>query len=160
MRVARPQIARYAERYCIAQLAEDATQEALWTLYRKLPTLRSVAAFPVWLLRIVARICSGLVTPLWRRIEVLQEEHWAAQPEDVELRLDLANAIETLPETYREALLLFYYCDLSVTETAGRLGIANSAARVRLHRGRELIRLQLTGERRALDSMPGRGSRS
>ena len=160
LRAARPQIARYAARYCIAQLAEDATQEALWTLYRKLPTLRSVAAFPVWLLRIVARICSGLVTPLWRRIEALQEEHWAAQPEDVELRLDLANAIEALPETYREALVLFYYCDLSVAETAGRLGIANSAARVRLHRGRELIRLQLTGERRAPDSMPGRGSRS
>ena len=160
LRVARPQIARYAARYCIAQLAEDATQEALWTLYRKLPTLRSAAAFPVWLLWIVARICSGLVTPLWRRIEALQEVHWAAQPEDVELRLDLANAIEMLPETYREALLLFYYCDLSVAETAGRLGIANSAARVRLHRGRELIRLQLTGERRAPDSMPGRGSRS
>ena len=107
MRVARPQIARYAERYCIAQLAEDATQEALWTLYQKLPTLRAVAAFPVWLLRIVARICSGLVSPLWRRVEALQEEHWAAQPEDIELRLDLANAIEALPETYREALRSF-----------------------------------------------------
>ena len=93
------------------------------------------------------RICSGLVSPLWRRVEALQEEHWAAQPEDVELRLDLANAIEALPETYREALSLFYYCDLSVAETAGRLGITNSAARVRLHRGRELIRLQLTRER-------------
>ena len=125
--------------------------------------MRSVAAFPVWLLRIVARICTGLVTPLWRRIEVLQDEHWAAQPEDVELRLDLAEAIEALPETYREALLLFYYCDLSVAETAGRLGIAREAARVRLHRGRELIRRQLTGERSdylAPDPMPGRGSRS
>ena len=158
LRAARPQIARYAARYCVAQLAEDATQEALWTLYRKLPTLRSVAAFPVWLIRIVARICSGLVTPLWRRIEALQEEHWTAQPDDVELHLDLARAIEALPETYREALVLFYYCDLSIAETAGRLGIANAAARVRLHRGRELIRRRLTGESSdcsAPDPMPG-----
>ncbi len=125
--------------------------------------MRSVAAFPVWLLRIVARICTGLVTPLWRRIEVLQDEHWAAQPEDVELRLDLAEAIEALPETYREALMLFYYCDLSVAETAGRLGISREATRVRLHRGRELIRRQLTGERSdylAPDPMPGCESRS
>ena len=100
-------------------MAEDATQEALWTLYRRLPALRSVAAFPLWLLRIVARICFGLVSPLWRRIEALQEDDWAARPEDVELRLDLEKAIEALPETHREAILLYYYCELSVAETAG-----------------------------------------
>ena len=146
MRVARPQIRRYAERYCIAQMAEDATQEALLTLYRRLPALRTVAAFPVWLLRIVARICFGLVSPLWRRIEVLQEEALASsRPEDVELRLDLERSIEALPETYREAILLFYYGDLSVAETAARLGISPEAARVRLHRGRALIRERLVG---------------
>ena len=83
-------------------MAEDATQEALWTLYRRLPALRSVAAFPLWLLRIVARICFGLVSPLWRRIEALQDvDQNAAQPEDVELRLDLERAIEALPESHR-----------------------------------------------------------
>lgn len=145
LRVARPHIRRYAERYCIAQMAEDATQEALWTLYRRLPALRSVAAFPVWLLRIVARICFGLVSPLWRRIEALQDDGPAAtRPEDVELRLDLERAIEALPEGHREAILLFYYCELSVAETAGRLGISAEAVRVRLHRGRALIRDRLT----------------
>ena len=53
--------------------------------------------------------------------------------------------IEALPETYREAILLFYYGDLSVAETAARLGIMPEAARVRLHRGRALIRERLVG---------------
>jgi RNA polymerase sigma factor (sigma-70 family) len=128
-------------------MAEDATQEALWTLTRRLPALRSVAAFPVWLLRIVARICFGLVSPLWRRIEALQDDGLAAtKPEDIELRLDLERAIETLPETCREAILLFYYCDLPVAETAARLGISAEAVRVRLHRGRALIRDRLTAK--------------
>ena len=144
LRVARPHVRRYAERYCLSE-AEDATQEALWTIHRKLPALRSVAAFPVWLLRIVARICFGLVTPLWRRIELLQDMDVAAAPaDDPDLRLDLANAVEALPETCREAIVLFYYCDLSVAETAERLGISRSAAKVRLHRGRELLRVNLT----------------
>ena len=56
------------------------------------------------------------------------------------------NAIEALPETYREAVVLFYYCDLSVAETADRLGISRPAVRVRLHRGRELLRVKLTRE--------------
>jgi len=144
LRVARPHIRRYAERYCVAQMAEDAIQEALWTLYRRLPALRSVTAFPMWLLRIVARICFGLVSPLWRRIEALPDDDLAAAgPEDVELRLDLERAIEALPESHREAILLFYYCDLSVAETAARLGVSAEAVRVRLHRGRALIRGRL-----------------
>lgn len=145
LRVAQPQIRRYAERYCVAQMAEDATQEALWTLYTRLPALRSIAAFPQWLLRIVARICFGLVSPLWRRIEALQDESLAAAaPEDTLLRLDLERAIEALPETHRDAILLFYYCELPVAEIAARLGISAEAVRVRLHRGRALIRNRLT----------------
>ena len=147
LRVARPHIRRYAERYCVAQMAEDATQEALWTLYRRLPALRSVAAFPLWLLRIVARICFGLVSPLWRRIEALQEDIQSAErPDAIELRLDLERAIEALPEGYREAILLFYLCELSVAETAGRLGISREAVKVRLHRGRAALRARLGKE--------------
>lgn len=147
LRVARPHIRRYAERYCVAQMAEDATQEALWTLTRRLPALRSVAAFPLWLLRIVARICFGLVSPLWRRIEALQDDgQAAARPEDIELRLDLERAIEALPESHRQAILLFYFCELNVAETAERLGIGRGAVKARLHRGRAMLRDRLGKE--------------
>jgi len=145
LRVARPHIRRYAERYCVAQMAEDATQEAMWTLYRRLPGLRSVVALPMWLLRTVARICMGLISPLWRRIEALQDDDAGSTlPEDAELRIDLERAIDALPDTYRDAIGFFYFSDLSVAETAARLGITAEAARVRLHRGRALIRERLT----------------
>lgn len=144
LRVARPQIRRYAERYCIAQMAEDATQEAMWTLYQRLPALRSVAALPMWLLRTVARICTGFVSPLWRRIAALQDmESESTRPQDIELKLDLERAIAALPDTYRDAIVLFYVEELPVADTAARLGISAEATRVRLHRGRALIRDQL-----------------
>lgn len=128
-------------------MAEDATQEALWTLYRRLPALRSVTAFPLWLLRIVARICFGLVSPLWRRIEALQDDmQSAARPADIELRLDLERAIEALPDGHREAILLFYFRELSVADTARQLGISREAVKVRLHRGRASIRAALGKE--------------
>ena len=147
LRVARPYIRRQAERHCAAQLADDATQEAMLTLSRRLPALRSVAALPVWLARIVARICFGLVSPLWRQIEALQEvDSGAAGAEDVELRLDLERAVEALPDTLREAILLFYFRELPVAELAGRLGISREAVKVRLHRGRALLRDRLIGK--------------
>lgn len=131
----------------MAQMAEDATQEALWTLYRRLPALRSVTAFPLWLLRIVARICFGLVSPLWRRIEALQDDmQGVARPDDIELGLDLERAIEALPEGHREAILLFYFRELSVADTAQQLGISREAVKVRLHRGRASLRAQLSKE--------------
>ena len=144
LRAAQPRIRRYAERQCIAH-ADDATQEALWTITRKIPSLRSVAAFPAWLFRIVARICVGLVGPIWRRIEELKEEEVACAAAQVatELRLDLANAVEALPDTYRTPLLMHYYGDLPVAEIAAQLGISEVAAKVRLHRGREQIRKRL-----------------
>jgi RNA polymerase sigma factor (sigma-70 family) len=144
LRVARPQIRRYAERYCVAQMAEDATQEAMVTLYRRLPALRSVAALPMWLIRTVARICMGIVSPFWRRIEQLQdEEAESTRPEDIALKLDLERAIGSLPDTYRDAIVLFYVSEMSVAEVSSRLGISAEATRVRLHRGRALLRDQL-----------------
>lgn len=127
-------------------MAEDATQEALWTVVRRLPALRSAAAFPIWLLRVVTRICGGLVSPLWRRIEALQDgdDTQPARMEDIELRLDLERAIEALSEGHRDAILLFYFAELSVAETAARLGISEEATRVRLHRGRAAIRDRLS----------------
>lgn len=147
LRAARPHIRRYAQRRCIAQ-ADDATQEALWAVYRKTPTLRSVAAFPAWLVRIVARICLGLAGPLWRRIEALKETDAATAAETlpIELRIDLACAVDALPEIYCAVLHLHYYEDLPLVEIAARLGISAGAAKVRLHRGREAIRRRLAGQ--------------
>lgn len=141
LRAARPQARRYAERHCRAE-ADDATQEALWTVHRRLPALRSAAAFPVWLLRIVVRICAGLVSPLWRRIEELKQDEAAPAP-DLDLRLDVARAVEALPDTYREAVVMHYFSGLTIAEIAARLGIGAGAAKVRLHRARARIRNHL-----------------
>lgn len=147
LRVARPHIRRHAQRRCLAQ-ADDATQEALWAVFRKTPTLRSVAAFPAWLVRIVARICLGLAGPLWQRIEALKETDAASAAEaaPIELRIDLARAVDALPETYRAVLHLHYYEDLPLVDIAAQLGISAGAAKVRLHRGREAIRRRLVGQ--------------
>lgn len=147
LRAAQPHIRRHAERRCLAH-ADEATQEALWTVHQKTPTLRSVIAFPAWLLRVVARICLGLVGPLWQRIESLKEDDAtaAADTVSIDLRIDLAKAVDALPDTYRAAMVMHYYEDVPVADVAARLGISEAAAKVRLHRGREAVRMRLVGQ--------------
>lgn len=56
------------------------------------------------------------------------------------LRLDVANALESLPEHYREIVVLRDFEELTLQEIAAQLGLSVAATKSRLHRARELTR--------------------
>src|SRR5437773_11557804 len=53
----RPQLRRYANRQCASDDVEEAVQDALWLLYRRVWALRTIGAFSAWLFQIVRREC-------------------------------------------------------------------------------------------------------
>lgn len=56
-----PDIKRFARRTCSsAEDVEDAVQIALWQMYRKIGTLKTIATFASWLFRIIERECYRL----------------------------------------------------------------------------------------------------
>lgn len=59
---------------------------------------------------------------------------------DTEIRSQLAAALQALPETLRIVFMLREMYGLSTTETAQRLGLGESAVKVRLHRARLRLR--------------------
>ncbi|WP_234972766.1 sigma factor-like helix-turn-helix DNA-binding protein [Paenibacillus vortex] len=54
--------------------------------------------------------------------------------------------VMSLPFKYKSVIHLFYYEDYSVKEIAGILQINESAVKMRLQRGRKLLRMDLEGE--------------
>ena len=52
-------------------------------------------------------------------------------------------ALDRLPESYREALVLFYRADCSAREIAATLGVSSMSARQLLSRGRRLLRKEI-----------------
>jgi RNA polymerase sigma factor (sigma-70 family) len=61
LKITQPEIRRYARRTCRSMNdVEDAVQETLWVLYRRVGRLQSVGAFSVWLFQIVRRTCLRL----------------------------------------------------------------------------------------------------
>jgi RNA polymerase sigma factor (sigma-70 family) len=131
-----PDLRRYARRNCATDDVEEAVQDALLILYRRLGALRTIATFSGWLFKIVRHACLRRLKR--RRSDALAEgnEEPLYDATDVEMRVDICRLIAKLPDTYREVVILRNIEGLSAEETAGELGISIEAAKSRLHRGR------------------------
>ncbi|MBC7954497.1 MAG: RNA polymerase sigma factor [Cytophagales bacterium] len=150
LRDLQPDIRRYARRQCHRSSAiEDVVQEAMIVLYRRMGNVRDPLAMAGWVLRVVTRLCMLPVLGFIRGAEELTERHEATHfahvPKD-ELRIDLVRALESLPEIYREVILLRDMEQLTIGEVSDRLGITREAAKSRIHRGRALLREYLRPE--------------
>ena len=144
LRLAQTDIRRYARRSCRNPSdAEEAAQEALIVLYRKIGALRQAGAISGWLFRIVNRYCVRLAMRLAgvafaQEAEAI-ERRFARMPTE-ELRLDVAKAIESLPAHYREVVVLRDMEERTIDELAAQLSTTRETVKARLHRARGLLR--------------------
>jgi RNA polymerase sigma factor (sigma-70 family) len=144
LRIAQPDIRRYARRTCRSTIdAEEAVQETLIVLYRKIGTLRQIGALSGWLFQIVNRYCLRLALRMAGVPSAIEaeavEKRFAEMPRP-ELRLDVARAIESLPEHYRAVVVLRDLEELTIDEIAERLSATRETVKARLHRARGLLR--------------------
>lgn len=121
---------------------DDAVQEVLLIVARRVRSLRAAAAFSGWLVRVVQRECRrlGRVTLRYDPYDEAALEAWLGSRDDAALRHELLRALEALPAHYREAVLLRDFEELTIAEMAQRLALSVAATKSRLHRARELIR--------------------
>ena len=143
LRRCQPDLRRYARRHCASNDVDDAVQDAMWIVARRVPSLRVAAALSSWLFVTVRRLCLRLLRQQ-APTEALDEESpfQAAESQDA-LRLDLARALETLRPIYREVLVLVDVMGHTVPEASEALGVGLETAKSRLHRARALMRQQL-----------------
>ena len=131
--------------------ADDLLQETFIKIHGKLDTLEDRERLNAW----VYQIARNTVTDYYRRrraVELLPEggiEDIAVEPEwpenDVEQTVGgwLRPMVETLPERYRQALVLTEFEGLSQREMAEELGLSYSGAKTRVQRGRVMLKQQL-----------------
>jgi RNA polymerase sigma-70 factor (ECF subfamily) len=141
-------IVNLAYRFCRDRArAEDMAQEAFLRAFRGLPKWRREAAFSTWLF--------ALATNLFRteirrspQLDALQlEDLGLADPvtlEEMAAREQSAwrvqRLVQALPPKYRDVLILFYFHDMDVTQTAHSLRLAEGTVKARLSRARDLLR--------------------
>ena len=122
--------------------AEDVTQETFVRLLCRAPAFADEEHRRRWLLRVAANLCRDQLRGFWRkRVTELEDVLPAAPAEEREA----ARAMMALPEQYRLPIHLHYYEGYSVAEIAGILKLGQSAVKMRLKRGREMLKLELEG---------------
>lgn len=143
MLVCQPDIRRFARRTCsTTEDVEDAVQFTLWQLHRKIGTLKTISSFTSWLFRIIERECYRLFKVRQsKNIEARADiDKLSASSADIDLKIDLTNAIISLPLIYRQVLILRDIQEYSTPEVAEKLGITVEAVKSRLHRARLMVK--------------------
>jgi RNA polymerase sigma factor (sigma-70 family) len=143
-------VQRFARTLCSTpQDAEDAAQEALIVLYRKIGTLRATAALASWMFQIVRNECIRRSRVAFRSpIAATSTEPSAEDAALVRLEIEqIVESISELPPEQRAVLVLRDVQGLSGAATAQALGLSRAAMKSRLHRGREALRSQLAATR-------------
>jgi RNA polymerase sigma factor (sigma-70 family) len=138
----RQDLRRFAEYHCPVNDVEDAVQESLFTISRKLMDLRQLECFASWLFRIVKRECNRYkrAKRMLMQVPITEDIVGPYYPEAKGLARDVAQALESLPLHYREIILLRDLEGLTIEELAERLALTRQAAKARLHRARSLAR--------------------
>jgi RNA polymerase sigma-70 factor, ECF subfamily len=162
LRVVSPHVERQLLRYPVSdEDRRDLLQATLMQIVRRLGSFRAESSFSTWLFRVTANEALMLMRSRRRhRARVVEGLDWEelatlpsmndhdTQPADLgasmrERDARVRDALQSLPDDYRDVVVAHYHMDLGLQEIADRLDITESAVRSRLHRARTRLRTLL-----------------
>ena len=123
--------------------AEDAAQEALLRYHLSDKEFENQEHIRAWLLRVAINWAKNISRSFWRRNTLPLEEYMETLTFDCQESREIFREVMALPEKYRLVIHLYYYEDYSVQEIGRILGISESNVKVRLSRGRQMLKATL-----------------
>ena len=138
--------------------AEEAAQQTMIAVWNKLHTLQTPEAFGGWISRIAINCCNMYLRKSGRTVlsdddaffnevadtdkEVMPEE--ASEQKDLQIRV--AEAVDGLSDEQREAVVLYYYNQLSIKEISEATGVTGNTIKSRLSLARKYLKNSLKSE--------------
>jgi len=120
---------------------DDLVQDIFLHAFRKLHTLREASSFGPW----IAMIARNRAVDYHRRSKEtveISDEVRGSDTHDSKAK-EILELIRSLPEAYRETLILRLVEGMTGPEIAARTGLTAASVRVNLHRGMKLLRERL-----------------
>lgn len=120
---------------------DDLVQDIFLHAFKKLHTLRDGAAFGAW----IAMIARNRAVDFYRRSKETVEINDELRGSDTHdsRAAEILELIRSLPEAYRETLVLRLVEGMTGPEIAARTGLTAASVRVNLHRGMKQLRERL-----------------
>lgn len=126
--------------------AEDALQEVFVKALQKFPDGTDEHQ-KAWLIRVTQNQCRDMLKRSENKNLCIDDVVLAGECENInnESRIDILQKIVKLSPKYKTAVILYYYYDYSVSQIADTLKISQSSVKMRLKRGRDILKLELEG---------------
>jgi RNA polymerase sigma factor (sigma-70 family) len=148
---ARPVILGRCRRFLPNELdAEEAAQDALFAIARKVTTFDGRSKFTTWMMRVTTNAAIGCYRKLKRRQSVLVEPPEPVAPGSTPsvvtgARIDVLEAAERLDRRVVEPVFLRDLCELEYDDIAELLDVPVGTVKSRIHHGRKQLREALYG---------------
>jgi RNA polymerase sigma-70 factor (ECF subfamily) len=149
----------YVHRLCRRMLlnpadAENARQDALLQIARKIATFDGRSTFRVWAHAVTRNVCLNAIRDVRRRdvpvdVDELPESDVVLTRNPattVAIRVDVETALNSLAPPFRDVVVLYFFGDLRYDDIATMLNIKRDTVATRLHRGKKALK-ELLGER-------------
>jgi RNA polymerase sigma-70 factor, ECF subfamily len=121
---------------------EDLLQEIFLQALKKLHTLRDQKAFGPWVAMIARNRAMDFHRHARETVDIKEDMAKAAENRMSEAR-EMLGIIRSLPEAYRETLVLRFVEGMTGPEISERTGLTPASVRVNLHRGMKILRQRL-----------------
>ncbi len=139
----------YAVAFNICKNAEDAkdiVQETFIQYYSLRKEFDNEQHIRAWLIRVAINKAKNINRSFWRKNKRPLEDYMESLTFETPESEELFETVMALPEKFRIVIHLFYYEDYAVREIADILKISESNVKVRLSRGRSLLKEKLQEE--------------
>jgi len=152
----RPKVLSYLSRFVGASEAEDLTQEVFLKVHQGLDAFRGESKLTTWVFQIATFAALDRLKSASHRASkthmpdaILEDSsvHMMPahdqQPLKDEMGRCIRGLVDALPVDYRSIIYLSELKELRISEIAEIVGITPGAAKIRLHRARQLLRSQM-----------------
>lgn len=129
-----------------AEDAKDVVQDTFIQYYSAKKEFDSEQHIRAWLIRVAINKAKNMNTAFWRKNRMSLEEYMENLEFETEESEELFETVMRLPEKYRIVIHLFYYEEYNIHEIADILKLSESNVKVRLSRGRLLLKEKLQEE--------------
>jgi RNA polymerase sigma-70 factor, ECF subfamily len=120
---------------------DDLVQDIFLHALKKLHTLRDKAAFGPWIAMIARNRAMDFHRQTHQTVEVTEELR--SSDASSSKAMEMLEIVRSLPDAYRETLVLRLVEGMTGPEIAARTGLTPASVRVNLHRGMKLLREKL-----------------
>ena len=129
-----------------AQDAEDVVQDTFVQYYTSKKEFESEQHIRAWLMRVAVNKAKNINRTFWRRNKISIEDYMETLVFETPAAETLFETVMQLPEKYRIVIHLYYYEEYAVREIAQILKLSESNVKIRLSRGRAMLKETLKEE--------------